>query len=313
MSSQLISLQPRFILGGIGVLVSSWLAAAPLDVVRKCADTASPTLNGMKALEAVCPGLQDALAGSGIDRILFEGWQQKINAHALADVDGLAQQYSRSRWHAPDTASLSNALESLREQAPKNSSWWQSFKTWLKNWLSRSDSALASWLNQLLERWSAHTDVSVTFLRIVTYCLTALVVIAAVAIVLREIKAVGVGRRARRVAQAKSSNAITPETDLEPGLVPGSAADALAVLLRALVKRLLQLGRLRADRSLTHRELVIRSVFESDEQRAAFAAVAYGAESNFYGPRDRAPDPADDVKRRGEVLLAQLTPLKSGS
>ena len=292
--------------------MSSWLAAAPMDVVRECADTASPALNGLKALEAACPGLQDALAGAGFDKTLIEGWQQKMNAHALADLSGLAQHYSRSRWHAPDTASLSKALESLQEQAPKTSSWWQSFKTWLKNWLSQSDSALASWLNQLVERWSAHTAVSVTFLKIITYCLTALVVIAAVVIVLREVKAAGVGRRARRAARAESSNAIRPQTD-ELGLVPGSAADALAVLLRALVKRLLQLGRLRADRSLTHRELVIRSVFESDEQRAAFAAVAYGAESNFYGPRDRAPDPADDVKRRGEVLLAQLAQLKSGS
>jgi hypothetical protein len=310
----LISLQTRLILGGITVLLSSWLAAAPLDVVRKCADTAPPALNGMKALEAVCPGLQDALASLRFDKILIEGWQQKINAHALADVDALAQQYSRSQWRAPDTASLPNILESLqREQMPKNSSWWQSFKTWLKNWLSHSDSALANWLNRLLERWSAHTDVSVTFLTIITYCLAALVVIAAVLIVVREVRAVRVGRRARRAAQPKSANALTAQTGLDPGLVPGSTTDPLAVLLRALVKRLLQLGRLRADRSLTHRELVIRSVFENDEQRAAFAAVAYGAESNFYGPRNKAPDPADEAKRRGEVLLTQLAQLKSGS
>ena len=313
MSSQLISLQPRLILGGLGVLMSSWLAAAPLEVVRQCADTASPALNGVKALEAVCPGLQDALVGAGFDKTLVEGWQQKMNAHALADLSGLAQRYSRSQWHAPDTASLSQALGSLQEQAPKTSSWWQSLKTWLKNWLSQSDSALAGWLNRLLERWSAHSEVSAIFLQIITYGVTALVVIAAVVIVVREIRAVRVGRLARRVARAKSANAITPETDLALGLVPGSQTDALALLLRALVKRLLQLGRLRADRSLTHRELVIRSVFESDEQRAAFAAVAHGAEWNFYGPRDRAQAPVDDVKRRGEVLLAQLAQLKSGS
>jgi hypothetical protein len=58
---------------------------------------------------------------------------------------------------------------------------------------------------------------------------------------------------------------------------------------------------------------VMRSVFDSEEQRGAFAGVAYGAESNFYGPRDRTPDPADDVKRRGEALLAQLAELKSRS
>jgi hypothetical protein len=307
------SWRARLILGSVGLLLSSWLAAAPLDVVRQCADTASPTLSGVQALEAVCPGLQDALADAGFDKILIEGWQQKLNAHALADLSGLALHYSRGQWHAPDTASLSKALESLQEQAPKTSSWWQSLKTWLKNWLSHSDSTLASWLNRLLDRWSASTEVSVTFLKIITYCLTALVVVAAVVIVVREIRAAGVGRRARRRARAESQHPVTPETDLELGLVAGSATDALAVLLRALVRRLLQLGKLRADRSLTHRELVLRSVFESEEQRAAFAAVAFGAESNFYGPRGRTPDSSDDAKRRGEVLLAQLAQLKSGS
>jgi hypothetical protein len=312
-SSQLISQQPRLILGAFGVLMSSWLAAGPLDLVRKCADTAPPTLSGVKALEAVCPGLQGALNGTGFDKILIEGWQEKVNAHALAELGGLAERYSGSSWHAPDTASLPKALESLQEQAPKISSWWQSFKTWLKNWLSHSDSALASWLNRLVDRWSAQTDVSVTFLKLVTYCLIALVVTAAVVIVIREIRAMRVGRRAGNAPEAKSSNAITRESDFNLQLVPESALDPLAVLLRALVKRLLQLGRLRADRSLTHRELVVRSEFESEEQRAAFADVAYGAELNFYGPRERAPDSSDAVKRRGETLLAQLAQLKSGS
>jgi hypothetical protein len=311
-STQLSS-WPRLILGGLGLLMSSWLAAAPLDVVRQCAGSASPSLSGVKALEAVCPGLEDALVSTGFDKILIEGWQQKINSHALVQLRELAEQYSRPQWHAPDTASLARALESLQPQATKVSSWWQSFKTWLKNWLSRSDSALANWLNRLLDRWSAQTDVSVTFLKMVTYCLTALVVIAAVVIVVREIRAVRLGRRARRIDQAKASEANAAQTELESGLVPGSASDALAVLLRALVKRLLQLGRLRSDRSLTHRELVMRSVFESEEQRAAFAAVAYGAESNFYGPRNRAPDPSDAVKQRGEALLSQLAQLKGSS
>jgi hypothetical protein len=301
----------RLILGSWCLFMSSWLAAAPLDDVSRCADTASPTLLGMKALEAACPGLQDALASSGFDKILIDGWQQKINARGLADMNALAQQYLRTQWRAPDTASLPKALESLQAQAPKISSWWQSLKTWLKNWLSRSDSSLANWLNRLLNRWSAQTDVSVTLLKILAYCLAALVVIAAMVIVVREIRAVRVGQRALR-AQAKSSTANPLETNVELELLAGSA-DPLAVLLRALVKRLLQLGRLRADRSLTHRELVMRSTFDSEEQHAAFAAVAHCAESNFYGPRDSAPDPADTVKRRGELLLAQLAQLKSES
>lgn len=268
----------------------------------------------MQALEAVCPGLQDALTSLRLDEILIDGWQQKINAYALHDVDALAERYSQAERHAPDTASLPNVLESLqREQTPQIASWWQSFKAWLKNWLSQSDSALAGWLNRLLDRWSAHTSVSVTFLKLVTYCLSALVAIAAVVIVVREFKAAGVGRRARRMARAKPSGESARQTDSEFALVPESATDVLAVLLRALVRRLLQLGRLSADRSLTHRELVARSLFETEEHRAAFAGVALGAEANFYGPRTLAPAGTDDAKRRGEALLAQLAELKSKS
>jgi hypothetical protein len=294
------------------LMMSGALAAAPLDVVRNCADSAPPTITGLKSLDAACPGLEDALAGTGLDANLIDGWRQTLNAHALSDLVVLAERYAGHSRRAPDTASLTKVLESL-DQTPKNSSWWQSFKTWLKNWLARSDSSLASWLNRLLESWSDQTSVSVTFLKIITVCLTALVVVAAVVIVVREIRVLRIGRHARLSAGVNSSNAMAPETDLEAGLVPGSATDAWAVLLRALVRRLLQLGRLRADRSLTHRELVIRSVFETEEQRTAFAAVAVGAEANFYGPRIRAADPGDEVKRRGEALLSQLTQLKSGT
>jgi hypothetical protein len=304
----------RLILGFVGLLTTGWLAAAPLDVVRKCATTAAPTLSGVESLESVCPGLQDALASLRFNEIFIDGWQQKINAHALQDVSGLAERYSQAQGHAPDTGSLAGVLESLQAaQTPKMASWWQSLKSWLKNWLAHSDSALADWLNRLLDRWSVRSDVSVTFLKLVTYCLSALVAIAAVVIIVREFRAAGIGRRATRMAQAKSAGATAQQTDLELALVPGSATDAWAVLLRALVRRLLQLGRLRADRSLTHRELVARSLFETEEQRAAFAGVAHGAEANFYGPRDRAPAPADEAKRRGEALLAQLAELKSKS
>jgi hypothetical protein len=73
-----------------------------------------------------------------------------------------------------------------------------------------------------------------------------------------------------------------------------------------LVERLLQTGRLRAERSLTHRELVSRSTFDDESQRAAFAAVAGTAESILYGPRPAQADELRQVLRQGEVLLAQM-------
>jgi len=180
----------------------------------------------------------------------------------------------------------------------------------LKQWLAHSDSSLANWLNRLLDRWSTHVDLSAAWLKMITYGLTALVVIAAIIVIVRELKAAGIGRRARKAAQAAPAVPDAPRSrfDLSPASVPGT--DALAALLRALVAQLLQTGRLKAERSLTHRELIVRSAFESDEQRAAFAGVAHGAESNIYGPRGAAKS-WDEVERRGQALLAQLNDSKN--
>lgn len=290
-----------------GLLASSGIAAAPVDVLRQCAATASPAAAGVQALEGTCPELSSALESLGLDETLYGDWRRKLTPGALRDVVQLMGYYSGSKRHAPDTSVLPGILDSLKDQQPPTGgSWWQSLKTRLKQWLAQSDSSLASWLNRILDRWSTQVDLSVTLLRIIAYALTALVAIAAIVVIVRELKAAGSGRRARQAAHATPAASETSETqfNLSPAALPG--ADGLAALLRALVIRLLQTGRLKAERSLTHRELIVRSAFESDEQRAVFAAVAYGAESDVYGPRRAAVKSWDEVERRGQALLAQL-------
>jgi hypothetical protein len=78
-------------------------------------------------------------------------------------------------------------------------------------------------------------------------------------------------------------------------------------LLRALVKRLLQTGRLRSERSLTHRELIARTSFDSDGQKIVFANVARTAETLLYGSQSAAPELVESVTRQGRELLLQLT------
>ncbi len=70
------------------LIATACFAGVPLDTVRDCATTASPALNGLKDLGAVCPELQAALGTLGLDKILYEGWQDKLNVHALHDVIG---------------------------------------------------------------------------------------------------------------------------------------------------------------------------------------------------------------------------------
>jgi hypothetical protein len=300
------------ILAGLGLLASSGIAAAPIDVVRRCADSASPTASGLEALAAACPKLKSALEELGLDETLYGDWQHKLNAGALRDVVQLTEHYAGPTSHGPALEALPAILDSLnRQQAPKLESWWQSFKNWLKQWLNHSDSSLANWLNHLLDRWSTHVDLSVAWLKMITYGLTALVVMAAIIVIVRELKAAGIMRHARKAAQAAPSVPDAPQSQFDPSTASVPGTDALAALLRALVKRLLQTGRLKAERSMTHRELIVRSAFENDAQRAAFAGVAYGAESNFYGPQRAAVETWDEVQRRGQALLVQLNDWKS--
>jgi hypothetical protein len=78
-------------------------------------------------------------------------------------------------------------------------------------------------------------------------------------------------------------------------------------LLRALVKRLLQTGRLSVERSLTHRELIARTSFDSDGQKAVFANVARTAETILYGSNPPAAEHLETVTRQGRELLRQLS------
>jgi hypothetical protein len=290
-----------------GLCGSTCLAAAPLDVVRECAQTAAPNVTGLKNLVAACPRLEGALTELGLDRTLFNGWQEKLNGSMLHDVVDLAERYSAPKGKAgPSTASLRAVLDSLQNQAPKTESWWQTLKARLKQWLANSNSSIASWLNRFLDRWQTPVNLSGGFLKALSYGLTALAVIGALIVILRELRAAGIGRRKSGRAHSDET-ASDKATRSDPGVVAALARDRITELLRALVQRLAQTGRLKADRSLTHRELVARSIFESEAQRAAFASVAAVAESVLYGSREASPDVLERTVRQGAALLLQLS------
>jgi hypothetical protein len=204
---------------------------------------------------------------------------------------------------------LPQILKSLaQEQAPVAKSWWESFKAWLNTWFQGHDPDSLSWL----DRWLEGLRQSAGLLNVILYSLIGLVVIAAGWVVFNELKAAGFMRPGRgRPAPVNS-----------PGSAPGDAAvwnsepmaltERVAALLQLLVSRLMQTGRLKSERSLTHRELVTLSRFDSEAQRAVFAEVARSAESILYGAQAMPAERLDEVLRDGQVLLAQL-PVSAGS
>lgn len=289
-------------------LLCSWAAAAPLDVLRGCAASASGTISGIKDLNAVCPQLEDALQSLGLEQTLYDG--SRLNRDALRDLVELAEDYGGSRpAGGPDAGTLPDILKTLEhEQTPSAKSWWDAFRAWLRTWLTRHSDAL-TWL----DRWLERLEQSMTVVNVITYSLITLVLIAAAAVIVNELKASGSLRRRRgRLAPAgnePSSAAATSDPGRSEPLAP---ADRLKALLRMLVSRLLQTRRLMTERSLTHRELVAQSIFDNESQRVVFARVAGSAEAILYGPHGAAPDQLDRVIQEGQTLLAQLPDSSSG-
>jgi hypothetical protein len=293
----------RLALAFAGLFASAAPAAAPLDVVRECAASAPPTVSGLENLNAVCPQLDAALTALKLNEILFEGWQDKVTAHALRDAAVLTERYSESKPHRSlDQGVLRGILGSYKSQQEPHS-WWHTLEDWFKRWLAHSNSFLASWLNRFWDRWLSHAEVSPGFLKLFTYGLTALAAVAAIVVIIREFGAAGMARRfggATRRGARRGAIPVASAAEAAP-------VSSVAALLRALVQRLLQSGRLEAERSLTHRELIARSAFDSEAQRIVFAGVARTAESQLYGSQDAAPEALEQVTRQGQALLLQLS------
>jgi hypothetical protein len=293
-----------------GLIASGLLAtaaiAAPVDVIEACAWSASPTLTGIDKLAAVCPDLESAITSTGLDRLLAPGWRERLSAAQLHDLVGIADRYDAANARpTPSTESLGAVLRGLKAATPPDKSWWESLKEWLRDWLARSDSAFAKWLRDMAGR----VNVSQGALTIVAYCLAAIIGVVALILGVREFRT---WIERRKVASGDE------QPDGQPGKLAATLAEPdqpnsdevrLSRVLRALVMRLLETGRLSAERSLTHRELVSRSRFDEDGQRGDFAGVTAVAEALVYGPRGAVQSAIPQAIERGESLLAQIQPV----
>jgi AcrR family transcriptional regulator len=285
---------------------SAGVGAAPVDVIRQCVVAAPAGVAGLKALNAVCPRLEESLNQLGLDDTLYDGWREDLSVNGLSDLSVLLDRYDGPALeHAPNISSLPAILEALkRHETTTIQSWWDAIRAWIQEWFAQSDSAIAKWLRQLL----ASAEVSPTLLKLIAYGLTAALLGAAFFVLVRELKAGGFTRRGASNGLLSARVADPPQGGRPNRL--DSAADVFGELLRRLVSRLTQTGRLDADRSLTHRELIAHSLFDTDWQRQAFAAVATTAESVLYGSPQAAPGRFDGVLEQGESLLAGLTEKK---
>lgn len=295
--------------------------AASIQTLDRCLDSlaqnSSKAARGLDSLRPLCPELEHALIDSALRDQLPEHWQDVLDRGGIADISALMRRYaSQPPSVLPRVPTLYQVAQSLKQPQPRHS-WWQDFKDWLRQLLLPPENSGPSWMT----RWWSRLSPPPLLMRSIFYGLLGAIVAMALWIVWRELQAAGLGAGAVGRVAGRSSHAALP-----PGATPLSLEDidaaALreqpALLLRLLVQALLQSGRLSYERSLTHRELGVRSAFDDPEQRGRFIRISLLAERTLYGPRApaasaAAPPEIDHAVSDGRQLYAQLLGGRGGA
>jgi hypothetical protein len=283
-------------------------AGAPADVVARCTESDATEAYGLENLETPCPGIEHALVELGYSPFLSERQLDELSIYSLSDLQQLAGRYvERPAPGGIPTDSLAPILESLDAQrrAEQPLTLFARFKRWLRETFGPRQDPSDSWLS----RWLEKIDVPETVTRVIVYVLIALVNILALAVLINELRAAGILRstETRRKQSTSAGDAMHATKELTlADLDATSPIKRPSMLLRILVATLVKRGRLRAERSLTHRELVARVSLDDAAQRESFSHLSKLSERTVYGNARVSPDEIDRVVQAGRELMAQI-------
>jgi len=304
-------LMPR-VFALVALAVFAWPAwsseQAALETIQACRDQVDDETYGLDDLEKSCPGVKEAIGALRLDERLQADWEDEIGPAMLNDLAVLQLRYdSEPASPGPRVDAVHEALAKLKpDKASVEPSWWEKFKAWLHEVFTPRDAETPEWLQGVLEKLTPSQAV----MRVIFYSIIGLVIGLALAVVLNELRVAGVfGRRfARRGGEyaTGSGMAIAPVTLADLDAAPWFDRPSLA--LRLLVARLLQQQRLRAERSLTHRELLREARFANETERERFARLALLAETLKFGDRaarGAVEEKAEDAVAGARALLSE--------
>jgi hypothetical protein len=277
---------------------------SPLDVIERCSDSADEESTGLTALEEECPGLTRALEQSGYLPLLSTVERDALDAYDLSDLLQVDSRYAeQGSARELNVGSLGPILESLRAQEPERPlGWFERFKRWLRSMADRQQRDPDNWLSRWLDQAQVTEAVATTIL----FVALALILGMTILVILNELRAAGVFRqRSAKEAGSIPGSAVAPADDaIDLDALPVDRKASM--LLRMLVTTLVQSGRLRTERSLTHRELCARATFDDAGQRESFQRVAAFAERTVYGSHDVSTTEVEPIVAAARALDAQL-------
>lgn len=278
------------------------------ELIRACSEHADAGSIGVTELEQECPGIQAALAQSGYTPYLSELQQEQLTVYGLIELQRLAQRYAPAELEHPavQIESLGPILTSLQRERTDEAqlSWRDRLERWLREVMGQQQEDY-SWLT----KWIEKVSFSEAFVKMTLYVLVGLLILLAIGVVVNEMRVAGVMRRGRRGAKHDLASARLPAQQSRISLDElerASPRERVLILLQSLVAALVTTGRLRTERSLTHRELGHRASFAARSERECFERIAAAAERVVYGHGKLDAAEIDPLVRDGRALHARL-------
>jgi hypothetical protein len=296
----------------LAIAPAAWSQAAgqdersALEVIDQCSESADEETIGLTAFEEECPGVTQALEQSGYLSLLSTASREELDSYDLSDLLLVDSWYDDA---APadrdvDVATLGPILDSLRTQeSERPPGWFERFKRWLRSMLEQRGGNSDNWLSRWLEEARISNLVATGILYVALVMILGLTIL----VIVNELRAAGLFRRGRKTQPDQFVVGVAAAAEDAAADFDTLAVDRKAsMLLRMLVATLIRSGRLRTQRSLTHRELCARARFDDARQRESFQRVAALAERTVYGSSEVPAEEVEPIVAAARDLDAQL-------
>lgn len=296
----------------LAIAPAAWSQAAgqdertALEVIDQCSQSADEETVGLTAFEEECPGVTRALEQSGYLPLLSTASRDELDSYDLADLLFVDSWYDDA---APadrdvDVATLGPILDSLRAQeSERPPGWFERFKRWLRSMLEQRSGSSDNWLS----RWLEEKKISNLVATGILYVALAMILGMTILVIVNELRAAGLFRSRRKTQPDQFAVGVAATAEDAAADFDTLAVDRKAsMLLRMLVATLIRSGRLRTERSLTHRELCARARFDDARQRESFQRVAALAERTVYGSSEVPAEEVEPIVAAARDLDAQL-------
>jgi len=259
-----------------------------------------------------CPSLIVEIESSQWQEMLAPGWREELSYREFSQLEYFVSYYSQPA-SADGDISLSSLDEivtglGIDDQEVDSESLWDRIINWFNDLLSEETDYGPGWLSE----WLSNIWVSTSTIEVIFWTLSALIIVAAVSVIVREVRAAR-GSMPASVLKSKAfrhAGGIQVDERLLTIKDVDNAAlnDKPSVLLRLLLQRLEVLGVVAHRPARTHRDVRNAAGELGNDGVDIISSVSESAERSRFSDEKNQAQEIGEVVSVGITLLDELKP-----